>query len=377
MPKIAFPEIVGIAGIVLTFVLIVLDKAGKLKGHWLFILLGLAAVMTLFIAIGNSWVMDAPERWRLWRGALTLCVVVLTYSGIAIWIYPILPPTRETAKHEGVDATVGSGSVVTSKSDAANPLPIDIRYHPTAYRDGTVGNGLVWKSNMVDLKLSLTNPTERDYENLDLTIATDLLMAAAVQTSGISKVELAPQARPPRKLTTLYVSMTGADGRPMTLTPKPGISYADEYRLRCDKFARSSTVGLVFQIVKAPDSPWTIPDKALVKGTYRVGGSQYHVDIEKSFNAPKRGSDGRAHDVSIRGSDNTVVGAPRYIEGNGNTIVGPTDDHGNTIINKGGTAIGNGATADSTSIAIGAHANAGGESVKPAEKREGKVKPPE
>jgi hypothetical protein len=46
--------------------------------------------------------------------------------------------------------------------------------------------------------------------------------------------------------------------------------------------------------------------------------------------------------------------------GNGNTIIGPTDSRGNTIINRGGTAIGNGATADPTSIAIGAGAHAGG-----------------
>lgn len=62
----------------------------------------------------------------------------------------------------------------------------------------------------------------------------------------------------------------------------------------------------------------------------------------------------------VHGSDNTVVGNDhRNIQGNGNTIVGPTDAHGNTIITRGGTAIGNGATADQSSIAIGAHANAG------------------
>jgi hypothetical protein len=38
--------------------------------------------------------------------------------------------------------------------------------------------------------------------------------------------------------------------------------------------------------------------------------------------------------------------------------VGATDTNGNTILNKGGTAIGRGAYADPTSIAIGAHAHA-------------------
>jgi hypothetical protein len=64
---------------------------------------------------------------------------------------------------------------------------------------------------------------------------------------------------------------------------------------------------------------------------------------------------------TIHGTDNTLVGniPNRQITGNGNTIVGATDANGNTILNRGGTAIGIGAKADPTSIAIGAHAGAG------------------
>lgn len=63
----------------------------------------------------------------------------------------------------------------------------------------------------------------------------------------------------------------------------------------------------------------------------------------------------------VQGSDNTLVGdvGKRSITGNGNTIVGATDSNGNTILNRGGTAIGRGATADQTGIAIGAGAHAG------------------
>ena len=86
MFRFSFSDAIGVSGIVFAVVLIVLDKAGKLKGPWLFILLSVAAVMTLCIAIGNAWVMDGPKEWRLWRGVLMLCVVGLTYSGLAIWI---------------------------------------------------------------------------------------------------------------------------------------------------------------------------------------------------------------------------------------------------------------------------------------------------
>jgi hypothetical protein len=60
------------------------------------------------------------------------------------------------------------------------------------------------------------------------------------------------------------------------------------------------------------------------------------------------------------GNDNTLVNVPIPPSmGDGNTFVGPTDANGNTIYNKGGTAIGKGACADPTSIAIGAGAGAG------------------
>jgi hypothetical protein len=84
--RVSFADGIGFAGIILAVVLLALDKAGKLKGGWLLGLLALAAAMTLFLAIGNSWVLDAPVKWKIWRGALLVGVVILTYSGMAIWI---------------------------------------------------------------------------------------------------------------------------------------------------------------------------------------------------------------------------------------------------------------------------------------------------
>ena len=70
----------------------------------------------------------------------------------------------------------------------------------------------------------------------------------------------------------------------------------------------------------------------------------------------------RRRKPEVRGSENTIVGkVPYSIEGSGNTIVGPTDDHGNTIIQPG-TTIGAGAKGNQTSVVIGAGA---GSATKP------------
>ncbi len=60
------------------------------------------------------------------------------------------------------------------------------------------------------------------------------------------------------------------------------------------------------------------------------------------------------------GNENTYVGAgPVPSMGDGNTIYTLADPNGNVLSNKGGTAIGAGARADSTSVAIGARALGG------------------
>ena len=72
------------------------------------------------------------------------------------------------------------------------------------------------------------------------------------------------------------------------------------------------------------------------------------------------------------GKDSVVVGnIPDGSKiGDSSVVVGPTDANGNTILNKGGMAIGKGAKADATSIAIGENANAGGgEKVTPPPKQ--------
>lgn len=64
---------------------------------------------------------------------------------------------------------------------------------------------------------------------------------------------------------------------------------------------------------------------------------------------------------SAVGMDTTIVGTvPSGGVGDRSTVVNMGDGNGNVIFNRGGTAIGAGATADAASIAIGSGAHAGG-----------------
>lgn len=101
----------------------------------------------------------------------------------------------------------------------------------------------------------------------------------------------------------------------------------------------------------APEPEATIPSKQVDRPERRQKKEKPPVHSPAAPTAP-----------TIDGSDNTVyapLGGVPAIKGNGNTIVGATDTSGNSILNRGGAAIGNDAHADSKTIAIGSHAGAG------------------
>ena len=87
MFKISLSDGLAIAGAILAVVLIVLDKAEKLKGPMLLVLLATAALMTVPLALGNAWVSEATTgALRFTRGMFMIFLVGLVYSAISIWI---------------------------------------------------------------------------------------------------------------------------------------------------------------------------------------------------------------------------------------------------------------------------------------------------
>jgi hypothetical protein len=76
----------GFAGAI---ILVVLDKAGKLKNPtMLIVLLAIAAALTLPLALGNPWVYKAPSQiLKFGRAMFGICLVGAIYSLLFIWIF--------------------------------------------------------------------------------------------------------------------------------------------------------------------------------------------------------------------------------------------------------------------------------------------------
>ena len=106
MLKIDLPLGLAFGGLAATILLVVLDKAGKLKGPLLLWLLAGAMVCLLPVAIGSSWVADAPTTAvRYLRSALGVFVVGSIYFFLASWIAAGELPPPDKPNHEEIPIT--------------------------------------------------------------------------------------------------------------------------------------------------------------------------------------------------------------------------------------------------------------------------------
>lgn len=216
MVKVSFSDCVGVAGIALAILLVVLDKAGKLRGGWLYGLLLMAGVMTLFIAIGNEWVTDAPAKWRLWRGLLMFCTVGFAYSGLAIWI---APSQREMGGGAN-EAKTASAPADSERALLLNSINDFISKKDEGELRETFDIDTVTRDAILEAKIQLTpdaaTQTERDLLARDMVDGQNVFYFRYVNMKGnnITPVpgksgvlHLTPKAvRAQKQLTILYLS---------------------------------------------------------------------------------------------------------------------------------------------------------------------------
>ena len=139
-------RILAIVGIIAAIILVVLDKGGKLKGPFLLILLAIAALITLPMALGNSWVKDTPwGMLRFSKMALMASIVALCYSAFALWIAQPTSPEVEIADTKPPATQPGAGPVSKPVESAPKLISsIDQIYIAGNTRDAkTVGETLI------------------------------------------------------------------------------------------------------------------------------------------------------------------------------------------------------------------------------------------
>jgi hypothetical protein len=128
MLRISFSDSLAVIGIAATIILVALDKAGKLKGPVPIMLLGIAALMTLPLAVGNSWVSDATSTMLSFaRGMLLICAVGSIYSCLLMWISTPETPAPAPSGPAVANVIVAPPQSYPSRSDIGDELEARLR----------------------------------------------------------------------------------------------------------------------------------------------------------------------------------------------------------------------------------------------------------
>lgn len=144
MFKVTRSDGLALLGLVITITLVALDKADKLKGSAvLWVLLALAALMTIPMAWGNSWVVESlSPTIRHLKMLAGLLAVALVYTLLAIWI---LSPTAISPEE------AGAVSLPSQKSSKSAPTPgnnIQIECQNAFLPDNIPASGRVWAGEL-------------------------------------------------------------------------------------------------------------------------------------------------------------------------------------------------------------------------------------
>lgn len=135
MPKLSLELALAIGGLVLTIVLVVFDKAGKLKGPALLWLLVVSALMTLPLALGNPLVVDITIAWKWWLRGVMVALVGFFYWAIAIWI----------------SSPVSAQPVPDQQQKEQQAVPTVIPARPTSQKDGDSESYIPWGNDKVTI----------------------------------------------------------------------------------------------------------------------------------------------------------------------------------------------------------------------------------
>lgn len=130
-PSLSIDRMLSLFGIALAFLVIALDKAGKLKGRVNTVFLVLAFLLTLPVAVNPPWIPYPASHWIIWYKVVLSILVLLVYAALYVWISR--PSNRQKERPEVSESspvdqrstvTNSSGSVVIQNAGENNSINV-------------------------------------------------------------------------------------------------------------------------------------------------------------------------------------------------------------------------------------------------------------
>ena len=210
-----FDRSLAVGGIALTIVLLVLDRAGKLKGAWLLVLLALAVFLLMPIVLTIPWVSHGLPGSQIWaRRLLVLSSLAVLWAGLSVWVTsgnhpsdtglpipPKLSPTAEKSLNlELVPHGDASTKLILDVTNNGTPLAISASLRIIGSNSPNLFKTESYKGTWIVLRGRRTGRQNPTY--LSLTTQIDM--------HGTEKLLIA-RAHAPQDLSTSRMKLSGID----------------------------------------------------------------------------------------------------------------------------------------------------------------------
>ena len=170
-----------------------------------------------------------------------------------------------------------------------------IRPNIVNYPPHTKIGGINWNPSYTDIRVVLKNTTNRDYNNLEFIISTDMTIAEIGQVTNLPNIEFEPMGLPPGEI---GLEVKGANGKTKYRIPLTGVPhmkvFSSGYRVRCPLLSTQRQIDIIIAAVtlKEPDinrmSSEDYGEKRLPKwiriyGHYHDLGREYTFEERRNF----------------------------------------------------------------------------------------------
>lgn len=192
-----------------------------------------------------------------WMG-ISLSILGGVLLAVDVWKEVVVPAHTRGSK---IIFTAACLTVLSSFSFwLFRPVPLILRAVSTVpeYSIGSNIDGIYWEEEYSEMRLTIRNPSETDYENFDVEISTDLTIEGLQKTDGLASCTIAPVGE-----TFQATRQTMAGGKPVGPAVMDDPNYkaiaidkngspvafsggtSPSYRIRCDRFPANSRSSFV------------------------------------------------------------------------------------------------------------------------------------
>lgn len=197
----------------------------------------------------------------------------------------------------GLSAIVGGSAWWNDITKSSKFINFLIRANIDDYPPDAQLAEIKWNPSYTDIRVAINNPTNRDYNNLEINITTDMKIAAISQITKLPNVLFMPVDIPVVDLSIKVTNQTTGKTKtyPLPLTAMPNIKvFSPQYSVRCAILPSRSHIDLILAAVRIDETSITKPqgivfeEKSLPKWVkvnirYQDSGHEHTLEEKKDF----------------------------------------------------------------------------------------------